>query len=92
MLTLSYGKTFAKELLLCEKRGLDTEKLRVVVQLLLEEQTLPKSYRDHALANSKKFKDARECHIEPDWLLIYKIFNQTLVLKLLHTGTHSDLY
>ena len=51
-----------------------------------------KLVRDHALQNSKAYKGMRECHIEPDWLLIYKTEKDMLILKLIRTGTHSDLF
>jgi mRNA interferase YafQ len=49
-------------------------------------------YPYHALTDSRNFKNVRECHIEPDWLLVYQIINERLVLKLMRTGTHSDLF
>ena len=63
-----------------------------VVELLCEEKPLPSAYRDHALTNSKNYKDMRECHIQPDWLLVYKIERDALILKLIRTGSHSDLF
>ena len=74
------------------KRGCDPRKLEAVIALLCEEQPLPAAYRDHALVNSKNYKGMRECHIQPDWLLVYQIVKETLILKLLRTGTHSDLF
>ncbi len=53
---------------------------------------MPASYRDHSLTNSKNYKGMRECHIEPDWLLVYKVVQETLILKLIRTGSHSDLF
>ena len=55
-------------------------------------QPLPESYRDHALTNSRNYKNVRECHIEPDWLLIYSVQRDALVLKLIRTGSYSDLF
>lgn len=60
--------------------------------MLLNEEALPKQYRDHALVNSRNYKNMRECHIEPDWLLVYQIVQETLILKLIRTGSHSDLF
>ena len=74
------------------KRGCDPKKLEEVITLLCNEQPLPEAYRDHALTNSRNYKDMRECHIEPDWLLVYKVVRQTLILKLIRTGSHSDLF
>lgn len=63
--------------------------LETVVELLLDGQTLPEKYRDHQLTGN--WKGYRECHIEPDWLLVYKIYESKLILSLVRTGTHSDL-
>ena len=52
----------------------------------------PAEYRDHALTNSRNYKGMRECHIQPDWLLVYRIRHEILVLQLIRTGTHSDLF
>ena len=68
------------------------EKLETVISLLCREVPLPEVYRDHALINSRNYKNVRECHIEPDWLLVYKVEKDRLVLQLLRTGTHSDLF
>ena len=72
------------------KRGLPIEKLNEVVQALANQETLPSKCKDHVL--SGKYIGYRECHIQPDWLLIYRIDNGRLVLYLLDTGTHSDLF
>ncbi len=63
--------------------------LETVVELLLDGQTLPEKYRDHQLTGN--WKGYRECHIEPDWLLVYKIYESKQILSLVRTGTHSDL-
>lgn len=84
--------SFVKDYKLAVKRGCDISKLRKVVELLASGETLPREYRDHALVNSRKYKGMRECHIEPDWLLVYKITESVLVLTLFRTGTHSDLF
>ena len=63
-----------------------------VISILVSEQPLPEKYRDHALTNSKEYINVRECHIQPDWLLIYKIYKDSLILKLIRTGSHSDLF
>ena len=60
--------------------------------MLSDEKKLPDKYRDHALTNYAKGNNVRECHIKPDWLLIYKVYSDRLVLELLRTGTHSDLF
>lgn len=66
--------------------------LEEVISLLVQEIPLPPKYRDHALTNSKRYKGMRECHILPDWLLVYRVEQGTLTLILARTGTHSDLF
>ena len=68
----------------------DLEKLKTVVELLVQEQILPERYRDHNLVGD--WSGYRECHIEPDWLLLYKIERDEESLTLVRTGTHSDLF
>lgn len=92
MLKIEYQGQFKKDFKLAQKRGCDIAEFQKVVSLLASEQPLPEKYRDHALTNSREYKDVRECHIQPDWLLIYKIYNDRLVLKLIRTGSHSDLF
>jgi len=71
------------------RRGLDMTKLDAVIKKLANGEKLEPKYRDHALAGS--FKNYRDCHIEPDWVLIYKIDNDQLILVLSETGSHADL-
>lgn len=66
-------------------------KLAEVIMIIASRETLPERFRDHQL-KGKEFKGCRECHIEPDWLLVYRITENELVLELLHTGMHSDLF
>jgi mRNA interferase YafQ len=81
---------FKKDLKLVIKRKLDTTELETVVDLLSNGQQLPEKYQDHPLTGN--WKGHRECHVQPDWLLIYKIKDDILILTLTRTGTHSDLY
>lgn len=92
MLKLKFTGQFKKDYKQAVKRGCNPKKLEQVINLLCNEQPLPESYKDHALTNSRNYKDMRECHIEPDWLLVYKIYQDSLILKLIRTGTHSDLF
>lgn len=92
MLKIEFTGQFKKDYKAALKRGCDPQELTTVITLLASEQPLPAKYRDHALANSRGFKDVRECHIKPDWLLVYKIYSDRLVLELIRTGTHSDLF
>ena len=92
MLKLEFTGQFKRDYKLALKRGCDPKKLEEVVEILCREEPLPLSYRDHALTNSRNYKDMRECHIEPDWLLVYKVVQDMLILKLIRTGSHSDLF
>ena len=83
---------FKKELKAIKKRYKDLEKLRKVLNMLSNGEELDEKYRDHSLVDNKRFKDCRECHIEPDWLLVYRINNNELILLLVETGSHSDLF
>ena len=81
---------FRKDLKLARKRGLKLEKLDAVVETLANQLPLDTRYRDHALTGNHG--DFRECHIEPDWLLIYRQDEGVLELFLFRTGSHSDLF
>lgn len=83
---------FKKKLKIIKKRNKDIEKLRTVINLIANNEKLDEKYKDHQLFNSSKFKDCRELHIEPDWLLVYRIDNNKLILLLVDTGSHSDLF
>ena len=91
MLDVRYRKQFKKDYKRALKQpGHTAEKFQAVVELLAKEQTLPDRYRDHALTGD--YIGFRECHILPDWLLIYKIEKEFLTLTLTRTGSHSDLF
>lgn len=92
MLKPGFTGQFKKDYKLAVKSGFTPEKLEKVVSLLCNGVTLPPAYKDHLLMNSRNYKGMRECHIEPDWLLVYKIRKDILVLQLIRTGTHSDLF
>lgn len=92
MLKLEFTGQFKRDYKLAIKRGCNKEKLTEIITMLCNEQPLPETYRDHALNNSRNYKDMRECHIEPDWLLVYKVVQKMLVLKLIRTGSHGDLF
>lgn len=81
---------FKKDLKSAKKRGYDLTLLNRVVDTLVMGQPLAEKYRDHNLTGN--FKGCRECHITPDWLLIYEISNNELILYLTRTGTHGDLF
>ena len=90
MLKPEFTGQFKKDYKLAVKRGCNPQKLSAVVELLCEEKPLPPAYRDHALTNSRNYKDMRECHIQPDWLLIY--YQTDTELYLYRTSTHADLF
>ncbi len=92
MLKPSFTSQFKKDYKLAIKRGCNMAKLQETITLLCEEQPLPKEYLDHALTDSKYYKGDRECHIAPDWLLVYKVLKDRLILQLIRTGSHSDLF
>ncbi|MDD7740470.1 MAG: type II toxin-antitoxin system YafQ family toxin [Fusicatenibacter sp.] len=81
---------FKKSLKLASKRGLDLSLLENVVTMLQNNIPLDSKYRDHELKG--KYQGFRECHVQPDWLLIYLKENDILTLTLVDTGTHADLF
>lgn len=90
MLDVVASGKFKKDLKLAIKRGYNITLLENVVNTLSRGETLSPKYCDHELSGA--FKGCRECHITPDWLLIYEIINDDLVLYLTRTGTQSDLF
>lgn len=83
-------KRFDKEVRRCVKRGYNMENLRTVIKTLASKGVLPKEYKPHKLEGD--FKGTIECHITPDWLLIYEKTEKIKLIRLLRTGTHSDLF
>ena len=90
MLALITTTQFKKDLKRIRKRGLDLNSLKFVLDTLQKQEALPLKYRDHALVGN--YRGFRECHIEPDWLLIYTISNEKLILTAARTGSHSYLF
>lgn len=90
MLTIKYERTFKKDFKRVVKRGYHIPLMETVIDMLANEIPLPPKYKDHPLSGN--YADCRECHITPDWLLVYKIDNDELILALTRTGTHSDLF
>lgn len=89
-LTIRVYRQFKRDIKLAKKRHLDMELLKTVIDALSEGKKLDESYRDHPLRG--KYVGYRECHILPDWLLIYKVVEKELILVLARTGTHQDLF
>ena len=90
MLTIKKTTKFKKEFRNALKRGYDATVFEYVVRELVHERPLEEKYRDHALTGN--YIGFRECHLAPDWLLIYSIDKGELILTLSRTGTHSDLF
>ena len=90
MLKIVPSNQFKKDLKLAKRRGCKIELLQEVVNTLAQEQKLDEKFRDHGLSGN--YRGFRECHIEPDWLLVYRISQESLELFLFRTGTHSDLF
>lgn len=88
MLVPVFRKKFKKDIHRMLKRGKSEEKIKIVISKLLNEEPLDPKYNDHSL--SGRLKDFRDCHIEPDWILMYKISGDRLILA--RTGTHPDLF
>lgn len=88
MRTPVYTTRFEKDVKLMIKRGCDPESIKSVVRKLIHEIPLEHQHRDHLLIGN--FKDRRECHVEPDWLLVYRIEENSIIFE--RTGTHSDLF
>ncbi len=84
----SYTKQFAKDLKRMEKREKAPAKIKNIIKKLVDEERLDVNYKDHKLIGN--YKGRRECHVEQDWLLIYKIIDSEIILE--RTGTHSDLF
>ena len=89
VLEVKYSTRFKKDLKVCQKRHYNMALLQQVVNVLAVPEQLPPQNRDHSLTGS--YIPHRECHIQPDWLLIYLIENDILTLTLVDTGSHSDL-
>ena len=90
MYEVKFTNTYKKSYKLMKKRGLDISLLDKVVDMLRQEKKLDDRYRDHGL--SGQFQGFRECHIKPDWLLVYLIEDDVLTLTLVDTGTHADIF
>ncbi len=88
MLKPSFARQFERDLKRMLKRGKEKEKLKFILSSLINEEKLDAKYNDHKLIGN--YKGRRECHIESDWLLIYKIEKEEIVFE--RTGTHSDLF
>lgn len=89
---VQYTSRFKKEFKKVLKQGKDENKFLEVLKVIANGEELEPKYRNHKLINDKTFKDCQECYITPNWLLVYKIQDNDLVLLLFATGSHSDLF
>lgn len=89
-LEIRFTSQFKKDLKQAQKQGKDLDKLFRIVERLANGETLEPNFRDHNL--SGKYKGTRECHIDPDWLLIYEVQSSVLVLMLYRNGSHAELF
>lgn len=89
MLELRFTVKFKKDYKRIKKQGKDIAKLESTLETLVYGESLPEAMRDHSLGGT--YRGHRECHIEPDWLLIYRIDEEGLVLVATRTGSHSEL-
>jgi len=87
-LILHYTTQFKKDYKKVKKQDKDLSKLKIVIEKLIDQQALESKYKDHQLTGN--WKGHRDCHIEPDWILIYQLIDNTLILE--RTGSHSDLF
>ena len=90
MLTLKYTAKFKKDYKLAKKRGLDIRLLEYIINELANQRQLEQKYQDYPLSGD--YIGFRECHLQPDWLLVYLVEDNVLTLTLARTGTHLDLF
>ena len=90
MYTIRFTGEFKRQMKLCERRGYNMDLLRKAIRILSIEGKLPDSYLPHVLHGDRKGQ--WECHIQPNWLLVWEQHDQELILIMLNTGTHSDLF
>lgn len=84
----TYTNQFERDLRRMQRRAKDTDRIKAAMVVLISEEPLPRRFRDHALLGNHRGR--RECHIEPDWLLIYKLADDEIIFE--RTGTHADLF
>ena len=90
MYKIEFTHQYLKDIKLARKRHLDESKLNYIIQLLSQWKPLPRQNKDHAL--TWQYTGFRECHIQPDWLLIYSTNHSIQIVRLVRTGTHADLF
>ena len=90
--TIDYTNKFKKQYKKIIKQGKDLTKLYKTIEKIANNEKLELKFNNHNLINNKIYKNCKECHIEPDWLLIYQINDNKLILLLIATGSHSELF
>ena len=90
--SIKFTNEFKKDYKKISKQGKDIDKLKYVITKLANNEELDAKYHNHMLTNSKHYKNCVECHITPDWLLVYQYINNELILLLVATGSHSELF
>ena len=90
--TIDYTNKFKKQYKKIIKQGKDLTKLYKTIEKIANKEKLELKFNNHNLINNKIYKNCKECHIEPDWLLIYQINDNKLILLLIATGSHSELF
>lgn len=90
MYKIKYTNQFKKDLKRCQKRGLEITLIHSVIQILVQDGKLPNKYKPHILSGNKN--GIWECHIKPNWLLLWRQDNEELTLLMLETGTHNDVF
>ena len=88
---IKYSKEFKKSLKKQIKQGKNVEKLFYVIDMLSKKEKLESKYRNHRLIDDRRFFNCFDCHIEPDWILVYKYLDDSLILLLVNTGSHSEV-
>ncbi len=87
---VKFTSQFKRDLKLAKKQGKDIDKLFDVISTIAEGRKLDEKYRDHNLSGD--YAGCRECHVEPDWILVYEVMDKVLVLMIYRVGTHSELF
>ncbi len=90
--TIDFTNTFKKQLKIIMKQGKDINLLLEIITKLANLEELDPKYKNHKLINNNTYKECMECHIKPDWLLVYKYIDNNLILLLIATGSHSNLF
>jgi mRNA interferase YafQ len=89
---IKFTSSFKKSLKKVLKQGKEFKKIKTIIVKLANKEELEIKYKNHELNDNKKFKNCKECHVEPDWLLVYKYYENDLILLLVETGNHSEIF